>query len=284
MRAVRSFIAEFNVESLFHGWPLTTLMAGCVLVHWRFTPQLGRLLPLVYDGIYMLVPLAFIAALASRRLLSRLAFAAVTALVTGPLFYAKLYELPRTWATDNPPSVVIPAMLAAVVTLATTLQAKPNLDAWMIGPGDWRWWAPRLGVAIGIIVPAAALAVVLSPSLQAFYPSDPEARGSLFQLFLAQVSRGGGLLGEEFFWHGLLLAGLAQLYGRPAALVITSFGYFAIHKSKPELEMASSWVGAMLLGAACLRCRSFWPAFLGHWPMNVTVELTAYALAGPRSA
>ena len=46
--------------------------------------------------------------------------------------------------------------------------------------------------------------------------------------------------------------------------------------------MASSWVGAMLLGAACLRCRSFWPAFLGHWPMNLTVELTAYGLAGPR--
>lgn len=79
-----------------------------------------------------------------------------------------------------------------------------------------------------------------------------------------------------------MLAGLSRLYGKPAALVITSFGYFVVHKSKPELEMASSWVGAMMLGAACLRCRSFWPAFLGHWPMNATVELTAFALAGPR--
>ena len=282
MRRLRSFLAEFDLAALLGDWPLPTLMATCVLLQWRFLPTLGRLLPVVYDGIYVLVPIAFVCALASRRVLSRLAFVAVLLLVAGPLLYAKSQGWPKTWATENPPHVVMPAILAALVTLASALHSRPRAEDWMLGAGDWRWWGPRLGVAMLIVLPAAALAVVLSPSLQAFYPSDPPSRGSLSQLFLGQLARGAGLLGEELFWHGVMLAGLSRLYGQRAALVITSFGYFAVHKSKPELEMASSWVGAMLLGAACLRCRSFWPAFLGHWPMNATVELTAYALAGPR--
>jgi membrane protease YdiL (CAAX protease family) len=282
MGRLRSFLDEFDTADILAGWPLSALMATCVLLHWRFVPKLGRLLPVVYDGIYMLVPIAFVCALASRGLLSRLAFAVVLALVAVPLIWAKTQGLPKDWAIANPPRVVVPAAIAAVVTLASALHSRPRLDDWLLGPGDWRWWGPKLGIAMLVVLPGAALAVLLSPSLQAYYPSEAAARGSLPQLFLNQLSRGGHLLGEELFWHGIMLGGLARLYGRSAAVVITSFGYFVLHKGKPELEMASSFPGAMILGVISLRCRSFWPAFLGHWPMNAAVELTAFGLAGPR--
>jgi membrane protease YdiL (CAAX protease family) len=282
MRALRSFVAEFELPARMVGWPVTTLMATCVFLHWRMFPSLGRLLPVAYDGVYVVIPLAFAAAAVPTTRVARPAFALALALCAGPLFWAKWQGLPKSWATADPASLVVPVALGAVVALASAARARLDLDAWMLGAGDWRWWAPRLGVAMAVVLPAAALSVVFSPSLQDYYPSDPAARGSLGELFVAQLGRGAGLFGEEFFWHGFMLAALARLYGAPAALVITSFGYFAVHKTKPELEMASSWVGAMLLGAACLRCRSFWPAFLGHWPMNLVVELTAFGLAGPR--
>ncbi len=284
MIRLRAFLAEFDAAELLGGLGASTLVSFCCFIDWRLFPKLGRLLAACYDSTYMVLPLCFMAAVGGARLrrVAWVVLAITIVLVAGPLAYAKMHNFPKTWATDDPIGFLNPLGVAATLSFGTFVLSGARLDEWGVGPGDWRWWGPKLGIAIGIIVPSSFLAVAVVPGLRDFYPSDKLARADLGELFFAQGLKGACLLGEEFFWHGFALFAIARTHGKRAAVLLTSFGYFLLHKGKPELEMLSSFPGALLLGVACLRCRSFWPAFLGHWPMNFCVELAAFLYAGPR--
>lgn len=285
MSRLRAFLAEFDARELLSGAGPSTVVALCCFYDWRMLPRLERLLAAGYDAVYMVIPLAYMAAAGGQRLRKTMVGVALAVflLLTTNLVLAKAQSWPKNWALDDPPRFLWPLAVAAVLALAGFVAAKVDLDEWGIGLGDWRWWGPKLGVALGIIVPASFLAVAVVPGLRSYYPSDPQGRASLVQLFIGQGLRGACLFGEEFFWHGFALFAISRTHGRRAAVIFTSFGYFMLHKGKPELEMLSSFVGSALLAVACLRCRTFWPAFLGHWPMNFCVELGAFLVEGPRT-
>lgn len=284
MIRLRAFIAEFDAAELLGGLGASTLVAVCCFIDWRLFPKLGRLLAAMYDSTYLVIPLCFMAAIGGARLrrLAWVVLAIALVLVAGPLVWAKMHAFPKTWATDDPRAFLSPLGIAATLSIGTFVLSGARLDAWGAGPGDWRWWGPKLGIGIGIIVPCSFLAVAFVPGLREYYPSDKLARADLGELFFAQGLKGACLFGEEFFWHGFALFAISRTHGKRAAVLVTSFGYFLLHKGKPELEMLSSFLGALLLGVVCLRCRSFWPAFLGHWPMNFCVELAAFLMSGPR--
>ena len=237
-----------------------------------------------YDSIYLFIPLAFLAAWGATRRRGALTGAAivVTLLVAAPWWAAKLMGEAKTWAETDPGRYLAPLALAAVVSVGTWLASDVRADDYGIGLGDWRWWGPKMAIAGAIILPASFLVVALLPSLRAYYPQDVGARADFMQLLGVQLLRGACLFAEEFFWHGLGLFAIAKTHGNRAAILYVSLGYFLLHRGKPELEMLSSFVGSALLAVVCLRCRSFLPAFLGHWPMNFGVEVSAFLLEGPR--
>lgn len=283
MVRLRAFVDEFDAPALLKGsWPATMLAWGC-FCDWKLMPKLDRQLVFGYDAVYFVVPLAFAAwwGATRRRALHGALALVVAALVAGPFWYGK-HELPKTWALDDPARFYAPLALATVLAAVSWFSSDSKADDLGIGLGDWRWWGPKMGIALAIIVPLSFLAVLIVPGLKEYYPQDKLARGDLGQLLLAQLGRGGCLFAEEFFWHGLGLFALARTHDKRSAILYTSLGYFLLHRGKPEMEMLSSFVGSMLLGVASLRCRSFWPAFLGHWPMNVSVELAAFFWMGPR--
>ncbi len=284
MSRLRAFVAEFDAGTLLAGALPATMMAWCCFCDWKLMPRTGRMLVAAYDGIYLFIPLAFLAAWGATRRRGALTAAAimVTALVAAPWWAAKLAGEPKTWAEDDPSRFLPPLILAAVVAVGAWLASDVRADDYGVGLGDWRWWAPKLAVATALIVPASVLAVALLPSLRAYYPQDVGARADFVQLLGVQVLRGGCLFGEEFFWHGVGLFAVAKTHGNRAAILYVSLGYFLLHRGKPEIEMLSSFVGSALLAVICLRCRSFLPAFLGHWPMNFCVEVAAYVMEGPR--
>lgn len=261
------------------------VIALCWLVDQRWMPRLERLRPLAYTNVFVSLALACFVALAPRRapLPTRLLALAAVLAATGPYARAAYLDLPRSWAINAPDLVIYPAV--AAFSLAATAAAVGAADtaALGVGRGDWRWWAPRTGALVGAVVAFGVLATLLLPSLREYYPADPLARASLRELMVVQAGRGLYLLAEEFFWHGVALFAVARTHGPRAAVLITSFLYFAAHHPKPEVEMASSLLGAFLLGVACLRAGTFWPAFLLHWPLNLAVELTAFFAAGPRT-
>lgn len=285
MSRLRAFVAEFEPRELLGGMGTATVVALCCFYDWRMLPKLERLLAAGYNAVYMVIPIAFMAAAGGQRLRKPAAavMAIVLGLITWNLVQAKAGPWPKTWALDDPAKFLTPLGIAAVLASVAYVATGVKADEWGIGLGDWRWWGPKLGIALGIIIPASFLAVAVVPGLRQFYPSDPQGRASFAQLLVGQSLRGACLFGEEFFWHGFALFGIAKTHGKRAAILYTTLGYFLLHKGKPEIEMLSSFVGSALLAVACLRCRTFWPAFLGHWPMNFSVELAAFLMEGPRT-
>ncbi len=283
MSRLRAFVAEFDVRGLLGDLLPAAMLAFTCFCDWRLMPKLGRMLAFGYNAAYLLIPLAFLAwwGSAARRTGHAVVALLVPLLVAGPWWYAKV-ELGKNWATEDPTRFFVPLGAATVLTLGAWFTSDAKADDWGIGLGDWRWWGPKMGIALALIVPAAFLAAAFVPGLKEYYPQDARARGDLGELLLNQLGRGACLYGEEFIWHGAGLFMLAKTDGRRAALAYTTLAYFLLHKGKPELEMLSSFVGAAILAVVSFRCRTFLPTFIGHWPMNLCVELGAFWVMGPR--
>lgn len=68
----------------------------------------------------------------------------------------------------------------------------------------------------------------------------------------------------EWFFRGFLLFGMAQGLGAIPAILLQATFFGLAHWNKPPLEVASSFVGGLILGVWCWREKSFLPAFLTH--------------------
>lgn len=283
-RRIEALLVEFRVAELLAGTAESWVIVAATLIDQRFQPKLERLRPIAYANLYFALALAGFAALAARKNVgaARTLAAIGIAFAISPFVRDEWLNLPRTWPKSEPEWVVGPAIAAAVFAIAAAAVGRFDREAYGVGKGDLAWWAPRTAVVFVGIVPFAAIVTYLSPTLREYYPYDALARGGLGELLWSQLGRGLYLWAEEFFWHGLALFAIARTHGTRAAVLCTSFLYFMFHHAKPPLEMLSSYLGGLLLGIACLRAGTFWPAFIVHWPLNLFVELTAFALEGPR--
>ncbi len=286
MQRLRALYADLRVAEHLTGLGPIWVIAACWLVDQRLLPRLEKLRPVAYSAVFLAMGLAGFVLLSPTRLRlpARVLAVVAMAVAAAPYLRGSVLGLSRGWALENPDLVLYPALVASLLAFAAAFTGGFDAEAHGIGRGDWRWWGPRVGGLLAVVVGFGVLAVLTIPQLQEYYPSDRDARRDLGALFVVQAGRGLYLLVEEFFWHGLALFAITRTHGPRAAVWITSFLYFAAHHPKPELEMASSLVGALLLGLGCLRARSFWPAFLLHWPLNIAVELTAFFLMGPRTS
>lgn len=281
---LRRFFAEFQLQELLRGTSESWVVVLALLMDQRFQPKLERLRPIGYANLYFSLSLAAFAALAARRHapLARLLGTAAVIAALAPFIRDEWLDLPRSWPKASPEWLLGPAAVAAALALAAAAVGKFDWNAYGVGAGDWRWWLPRTAILCALIAPFSFIVTLSIPSIREYYPYDGLARGSLGELFISQLGRGLYLWSEEFFWHGLALFSIARTHGPRAAILCTSFLYFMFHHAKPPLEMLSSYLGGLLLGVACLRAKSYWPAFLVHWPLNLFVELSAYLLEGPR--
>ena len=281
---LRAYLAEFRIAELLGGTSETWVIVLTTFLDQRFQPKLERLRPIGYANLYFTLALAGFALLAPRRraMLARALAGGAVAAAMVPFVRREWLDLPRTWPSQTPEWLLGPAGIAAVCAVAAALVGAFDWATYGVGRGDAAWWLPRTGVVVALMAPFVALVTVGSQTLRDYYPYDDLARGSVQELLISQLGRGLYLWSEEFFWHGLALFSIARTHGPRAAILCTSFLYFMFHHSKPPLEMLSSYLGALLLGVACLRARTYWPAFLVHWPLNLFVELSAFALEGPR--
>lgn len=172
--------------------------------------------------------------------------------------------------------MVYAAAICLGLALAAAKSGKTDLRKWGLGLGDWRWWVPRTGILILCIVPLIGLGAVLSPELREFYPEIKKAQESVGGLVSYQIGNGFYMAAWEWFFRGFLLFGIYRYWGTIPAILLQAYPFMIMHKTKPELEMAASFVGAILLGLFCLRARCFWPAFLLHWILNINMEIVGF--------
>ena len=152
--------------------------------------------------------------------------------------------------------------LGASVAFAL-LVLRENPLAFGLGFGDSGTWAKYVLAFMLLMAAAVLVAPKLDPGFQSYYPMYKPAASS-HRLFLVSVaSTLVYMFGWEYLFRGFLLFSLAKRFG-PFAVVLQMVPFVFVHFGKPELEVYSSIVGGIILGALALRTRSMWPCFLLH--------------------
>jgi membrane protease YdiL (CAAX protease family) len=152
--------------------------------------------------------------------------------------------------------------------LATILILRQNPLKWGMGIGRWKW---TLAATLACLLGASLLLLlaVRIPDLQEYYgPLGPS--GALWPwigLFAVDM------LVWEFFFRAFMLFGLEPALGE-MAIYVQMIPFALLHLGKPEIETLTSIAGGIIIGYVVRRCRSFWPAFLVH----ALIALTMYLL------
>lgn len=162
---------------------------------------------------------------------------------------------------------------------AGAVAGRLDLSRWGVAAGDWRWWAPLTGGLLLLAIPLVLAAARLSPDLLAYYPEYEPARHDGGVLVLSQLGTGVYMLAWEYFFRGFLTFAVAARAGAPVAVLLQALPFLVLHTEKPELELFTSYAGAVLAAALCLRARTFLPAFIVHWGINAAMEAAAFARA-----
>ncbi|HEY8494380.1 MAG TPA: CPBP family intramembrane glutamic endopeptidase [Myxococcota bacterium] len=148
----------------------------------------------------------------------------------------------------------------------------------------FRWPGVRRVLVAGGLAWLALLPLVAwlatRPEFQAYYPSPafPPARAHAVGLaFLWLLHHAPQMLATEYCYRGFLLMPIARSFGLPRALVILGALYVALHADKPPLELGLAAAGSVAFSLAAWRTGSFWPAFLAHWAVAVTMDALCFA-------
>ncbi len=158
---------------------------------------------------------------------------------------------------------------------------------WPVARVGFRW--PGFGAAFGYGALAwlAVLPFVVifaqRPEFQAAYPSAafPPARvHPIGFAALAILHHLPQLLALEFCVRGFLLQPIARAAGLGPALLITGAPYVWLHAAKPPLELWQAAWAAVVFGWVAWKTRSFWPAFLAHWAIAVTMDALSLVFSG----
>ncbi len=165
------------------------------------------------------------------------------------------------------------------LAVAGAIAGRLDLSRWGLSAGDWRWWAPLTAFLLLLAAPLVVAAAHLSPELMSYYPEYAPARHDARALFLSQLGTGVYMLSWEYFFRGFLTFAIAARAGAPVAVLLQALPFLVLHTEKPELELLSSYAGAVVLAACCLRARTFLPAVILHWGINAIMEVTAYVHA-----
>ena len=155
-----------------------------------------------------------------------------------------------------------------LIPLLTIVALGQNPLRWGLGLGRWR---ETLGLTAAAGAGTALLLLVAT-------------RLTVFQQYYARFGPQGALWpwvklfvvdmwAWEFFFRAFMLFGLEPALG-DLAIYVQMIPFAIAHIGKPQIETLSSIAGGIAVGYIVRRCRSFWPAFILH----LAIGLTMYTL------
>ena len=136
--------------------------------------------------------------------------------------------------------------------------------------GNWReglaWTAGGMAL-MGVV----ALLFALNGDFQVFYVKYFAVRNPGGGLDTWVLRSGVQMFAWEFLFRGFLLFALIDTFG-PRAILIQAVPFALAHFGKPEWETYTSIAGGLLSGWVTYRVRSFYPVWLIHWALIVTLN------------
>lgn len=127
--------------------------------------------------------------------------------------------------------------------------------------GNWKMGLTYTAVAIigmGLVLWFFAR----TPDMQQYY----EKRAYSKVLHLIWLN-GVEMFGWEFIWRGLMLFGLARVFGPGPAIFLQAVPFAYMHLGKPEIETLSTIFGGAAFGFVAWQTESFLYPWLIHWFM-----------------
>ena len=176
----------------------------------------------------------------------------------------------------------VPALVTALVSsmlgFFALVRAGVSPSLFGIGLGDVRFWLPRAGIALVIMVPALVVVVLLSDGMQAMYPMHGPARTDARQLAWHLLAVSIDFIGWELLFRGVLLFGLLRRGDPWMAILLPAVPFCLLHGNKPAVELVMSLFGAIVAGWFTISAKSIVPLWILHVVMVATVSVVAFAL------
>lgn len=129
--------------------------------------------------------------------------------------------------------------------------------------GNPRIWGFYIAITCLIGLPILYIAS-LSTSLQEYY------RIEQFNPLIYFLETAALLFAWEFYFRGFLLFGLKEKLGEKSILV-QMVPFVLLHFGKPEIETLSTILTGIYFGYIVYRGNSYWPAFIIHLFINISL-------------
>ncbi|WP_170229172.1 CPBP family intramembrane glutamic endopeptidase [Polyangium fumosum] len=163
-------------------------------------------------------------------------------------------------------------LLFAVPLVLAWIGLKEKPEKLGLGIGDARRWGRvTLGLLPLVVISAAILSRV--PGVAAHYRAHTAGISGI-EGWIGWIGMwGAAFFAWEFFFRGLLVVGLAQDLGGPAAVALHLVPFTLVHVGKPALEVLLTVPGGLVFGALAFRGRSMLGPFLLHWALGASLDL-----------
>ena len=162
--------------------------------------------------------------------------------------------------------LAIPLLIIGLIMRRNPLDFGLRLGRWRAG---LTWTVGGVLLMVGV-----AWLFMQLPAFQPYYATYFAIRNPTGNLWSGLALSGLQLFAWEFLFRGFLLFALLDLpEGRPYAIWIQMVPFVMAHFGKPEWETYMSIPGGLLSGWIACRVGSFYPSWLIHWALAVTMSI-----------
>lgn len=148
---------------------------------------------------------------------------------------------------------------------------KEPLSSYGLRIGDWKFWIPAAFI-VGLIMVGLAYPSAKDPKFLAEYPLY-KGVGDSTAIFAAHcIVYLFFYTGWEIFFRGFVQYGLLSRFGAWGAILVQSALSCLAHIGKPDSEIFSSLLGALVWGIMVFRSKSIWPAIITHWMLGISLD------------
>ncbi len=148
---------------------------------------------------------------------------------------------------------------------------KESLTLYGLGIGDWKFWIPA-ALIVGAVMVALSYPSSKDPQFIAEYPLYKGAGDSINAFTIHAFAYLFFYIGWEIFFRGFIQFGLTQRFGIWGAILVQTALSCIAHIGKPDSEIYSSILGALVWGIMVVRSKSIWPAITTHWLLGISLD------------
>ncbi len=148
---------------------------------------------------------------------------------------------------------------------------REPLSSYGLRIGNWKFWIPAT-IVIGLVMIGLTVPSARDPKFLAEYPLYKGAGASAATFALHCTAYLFFYIGWEIFFRGFMQYGLVSRFGAWGAILVQSAISCIAHIGKPDGEIYTSLLGALVWGILVFRSKSIYPAIITHWILGISLD------------